>query len=740
MLDVRRGSIAARGLSVGWAMLAFACAQPPGAASTAAPTPEAPLAPNNAQPNAPNAVNTPTDTTGTARNTPPAGTSSTTPPVVTPPTAVAPPSSANPPVTPPPMNPGLPVGPKGTAPNGIPLERIVPTDDRAVVNAARSPLPISGGTLLISRDGMQAFASDPDRDRVSVVDLFTHLLVGNVALQAGDEPGRLVQDEQNRLHVVLRNAGAVATIDLWARTVTARRSVCASPRGILYEASSKLLHVSCMGGEIVSLPAAGGEVSARAKVDSDLRDLVTQGEGLYVTRAKSAELIKLDANKVAVSRVRPLEPRFLFPETTGAQVVDTLEPTLARRTVASKDGGFVMLHQGSRNGDIELGGMHDGSTQVTGASPYGGTGTCRGVVNTEITKFDREGKATVTAQLSDVLAVDVAEGPDGEIAVAVAGARDPLQPAVGFNGDAFAGAKLPIAPAGSFPGDGIFSVSRYHAATLQAFAEQSQMGGCAPPMAIHPLEGPATSVAFLSDGRLIAQTREPAALWVLGALSDPNQAAPAKISLGGVSVFDTGHELFHRDAGAGVACASCHLEGGDDGHTWHFVDQGPRRTQSIQVGLEGTQPFHWVGDMSDIGTLMENVFVGRMGGVHQTPARVGALEKWMYSVKAPVPLRVPTDAAAVRGQAIFAGEAECSKCHEGAKFTNNKTVDVGTGLPLQVPSLVAIGYRGPWLHNGCAATLLDRFNPACGGGDQHGRTLQLSTDQLQDLVAYLETL
>jgi hypothetical protein len=44
------------------------------------------------------------------------------------------------------------------------------------------------------------------------------------------------------------------------------------------------------------------------------------------------------------------------------------------------------------------------------------------------------------------------------------------------------------------------------------------------------------------------------------------------------------------------------------------------------------------------------------------------------------------------------------------------------------------------MHTGCAATLLDRFTPACGGGDTHGHTSQLTSDQLDDLVAYLETL
>jgi hypothetical protein len=44
------------------------------------------------------------------------------------------------------------------------------------------------------------------------------------------------------------------------------------------------------------------------------------------------------------------------------------------------------------------------------------------------------------------------------------------------------------------------------------------------------------------------------------------------------------------------------------------------------------------------------------------------------------------------------------------------------------------------MHNGCAKTLTERFDPACGGGDAHGKTSQLGTDQIGDLVVYLSSL
>jgi hypothetical protein len=636
----------------------------------------------------------------------------------------------------PPPYPGLPTGPDLPIDPATQLTRFVPTDTRSAIQALHAT-PISGGTLLITSDGATAVASDPERDRVSIVNLTTSVLaspglLANVALQAGDEPGRMVQDAAGNVHVVLRRAGAVATIALSTQAVVARRSVCASPRGIAYDAGTQMLKIACVGGELIDLPAASGEVASRVKVDSDLRDVVQTTSGSFVSRLKSAELLHLDAHGAMLASSRPPVPTMLFPETDGSEIVDTLEPVGARRTIASQNGGFVMLHQGARNGDIEV----QSDNANAGGSPYGGTGSCSGVVTTEVTGFDASGKPTGTVEFGGVLAVDISESAKtSEFAVAFAGAADPLQPLAQLGG-----ASLPTAPtdpAGNPAALEVATVMQFDRATLD-MPQTLENPACIGPIGVVTLPAPATAVAYAGD-RLVVQTREPAALFIVDSALNNQGTARVQIDLGGPSMLDTGHEIFHRDAGAGVACASCHLEGGDDGHVWHFVDQGARRTQSMFVGLQGTAPFHWVGDMNDLGTLMENVFVGRMGGVHQNAARLGGLEQWLYAIKEPPALRAASDPAAARGRKLFEGDAKCSTCHSGAKFTDNKTVDVGTGLALQVPSLVGVAYRGPWIHTGCAATLRDRFDPACGG-DKHGETAQLSSAQIDDLVAYLETL
>jgi cytochrome c len=214
------------------------------------------------------------------------------------------------------------------------------------------------------------------------------------------------------------------------------------------------------------------------------------------------------------------------------------------------------------------------------------------------------------------------------------------------------------------------------------------------------------------------------------------------ITLSTESRADTGHLIFHANAGANLACASCHAEGNDDGRVWSFTCEGERRTQSLHTGLRGTEPFHWSGNEADIGRLMDDVFVGRMSGPALATTQADMLLSWIDGQPRPLrPASLDRDAV-VRGRSVFNDpqRGACASCHSGSTFTNNQTVDVGTGGAFQVPSLVGVGSRGPFMHNGCAKTLADRFGGACGGGDRHGFTSMLTGAEISDLIAFLNSI
>lgn len=635
------------------------------------------------------------------------------------------PPTSDPGITPPSASPGVP-----TVSPGVPVEAL-PTDDREPVTRAVPPPPISGGTLLIARDGRTAIAADPDRDRVVFVDLKEGKVLGEVTLDAGAEPGRLIEDASGRVHVALRGSGKLASIDVASRELLEERSVCGSPRGVAYDEGQDALHVACLQGDLVTLPAAGGDPERRLQLGTDLRDVVMTGDRVRLTRFKSARVLELDAagEELGSHALRTVE-QHSFDQFDGTEKTRRFEPTLARRAVALGDDATLVLHERAMIDAVELDDPHaateEGSDAAIqemfpggGESAYGSAGGCTSIVQTAVSVVDAEGKVQHSFSLAGAtLPVDVAVSPDRRmVAVADAGRRDVAAPLRGFV-DGSVGAGLTV-----------FSLVDGTSMTDSDTLFDSCVFGDV------PVEGQPIAVAFAPDGALIVQSREPARLQLL------TSVAPRVIELGGGSRLDTGHEIFHRDAGASIACASCHGEGGDDGHVWNFDTLGPRRTQSVNVGLEGTEPFHWSGDMRDLPMIMSEVFVGRMGGVNQSTARVDALAGWLFDQRAPQALRDADDAAAQRGKHLFeSDEVACASCHSGSALTNNKTVDVGTGEPLQVPSLVGIAYRAPFIHDGCAQTLRDRFDPECGGGDKHGRTSQLDEAELDDLVAYLESL
>jgi DNA-binding beta-propeller fold protein YncE len=558
-----------------------------------------------------------------------------------------------------------------------------------VVTQDVPPPAISGGTLLVTDSGL-AVAADADRDRVYIVDLDAEALRATVQLDEGDEPGRVVADAAGRLHVALRGAGALLDLDAQGN-VLGRREVCQAPRGLAFDSASDALHVACAGGELVTFPAAGGDATRRLRFDPDLRDVVMDGDNLVLSFFRAATLVVLDADG---KPVRSREPARFLPA-SGASGQE-FEPTVAWRTIAMPGGGVIMSHQRSMT-----------STIVLAAPAYYSASLCDpSIVHGAVTVMRNVAQPTATVPLA------AATIPFAPLPVDVAVSRD--------------GAKIAIASAGS---DQVITIGT---GDTEDEAGQTDCSNAAVPQ---PVDGQPVAVAFSMEGKLVVQLREPGRLLVDG----------KAIELAEESRWDSGHDLFHRSPNinmpTSVACASCHPEGREDGHTWAF-DIGPRRTQGIGGGVLKTTPLHWDGDLEDFDAMMDEVFVRRMSGNKPGARKAEAFASWINALPV-VPTSPPVDEAAVeRGRVLFESEAVgCASCHAGERLTNDKNEDVGTGRAFQVPTLRGVALRGPFMHDGCAKTLADRFAPgACGGGDKHGQTSHLDAGEIDDLVAYLETL
>jgi hypothetical protein len=564
-------------------------------------------------------------------------------------------------------------------------------------------VPISGGTLLVMADGRHAVAADPDRDRIVTVDLDAGGgVVETIALSPGDEPGRVVEDGAGRVHVALRRGGAIATIDPLAGTVAARRAVCAEPRGLAWDPATDLLHVACTDGQLVTFAAAGGDATRRLQLDRDLRDVVVTGDRLVVTRFRTAGILTVDAAGAVIGRTAPpivQRQSFVTTDDDPDGLADAV-PAVAWRAIALPDGRVVISHQ--RRLDIALGtGTSDDS------AGYGNPGGCgASPIEATLTVMPPDGVPRATPPLFvGPLPVDIALSPSGDlISVAIAG-RGTVHT---FTAGVFGRADDQPCPTFEF----------------EVTPE------------IDDRLGAPTSIAYVDDGRLAIFYPEAPAI-VVHAVAG---AGARTIALPGGVGYDAGRETFHMTTSAGLACASCHPEGRDDGQVWDFDVLGSRRTQSVAGNILARAPYHWTGDQADLDMLIAEVFEGRMGGEWRSQAQREALGRWLDRIPAPAPILGDPEAIS-RGQALFeSAEVGCIACHNGPLYTNNQKFDVGTGELVKVPSLRGVAARPPFLHTGCAPTLDARLTDPCGGGDRHGVTSQLTAEQRADLVAFLESL
>ncbi|MGE0789635.1 MAG: hypothetical protein AB7S26_28440 [Sandaracinaceae bacterium] len=605
--------------------------------------------------------------------------------------------------------------------------------------AETGPPAVAGGTLEVAElDGaFVAVASDPARASVFITEIGAD---GSqiserfrVVLEQGDDPGRVAIDDDGRAHVVARQSGDVISIDLRTGEILERRHTCAAPRGIdIDRHRGGDLWVACAEGIVVRLAEAGGGVLETVRLrDSeghpiaDLRDVVVQEDVLfYVSRFRSAEILVVrDAEGVIGADDIHDAPRVTLAD--GA--MREMDSTVAWRMRRIGTGNEVLLvFQQAQSSQLGTLGAPAPLNQYYG-------GSCDyGVIRSAIARFNGNTYTDTQPVANAVLVVD---GAVAGSSIALAAASEPSVPRDESAGLGF----------GNF--NGVRSVPSTSSSPLCTSGFSFTTGAAehfGRPRA-------ATGVAVLPDGHVIAQYRDPGEL-VVGRIlgsnptdsyyegSSSQDVTTGTVRLSGGSVENAGHALMHEAAGSGAACASCHPEGGDDGHVWKF-DSGIRRTQTMNGGILNTAPFHWASDVRDMTAVMDGTFVGRMGGTRPAPAEIAAFEQWVDALPA-TPGIVVDSAQVDRGRSVFMSTG-CTDCHSGDLRTNNEVAannevpmaETEAAAPLPraaVPALYEVIYHAPYFHNGTAETLDDVVAMHHGDTlDEAGRT---------DLVAYLRSL
>jgi YVTN family beta-propeller protein len=285
-----------------------------------------------------------------------------------------------------------------------------------------------------------------------------------------------------------------------------------------------------------------------------------------------------------------------------------------------------------------------------------------------------------------------------------------------------------------------------------------------------------TRIAVGNDPRGLAFTPDNRHLLVANRLSDTlsvidthTNRVVSTVALEGpkeLSVLRHGEQTFYtaRYSFQGqIGCANCHIDSTFDGLTWDLEPDGFGRdivdNRPIE-DLKGTEPYKWNGGNPNLptecGPRTEKYFwrsenyddltlTDLVTYVRSLPSRPN---RWRQANGELTP-------AQERGRMLFERAVDkfgkpiplanrCSYCHSGPKGTSQKSFDVGTkkdtdnsGL-LDTPQLTNIALSSPYLHDGSAATLEQIwtiFNPE----DKHGRTNDLTKDELNDLIEYLRT-
>ena len=212
-----------------------------------------------------------------------------------------------------------------------------------------------------------------------------------------------------------------------------------------------------------------------------------------------------------------------------------------------------------------------------------------------------------------------------------------------------------------------------------------------------------------------------------------------------------------------IGCANCHIDSTFDGIEWNLEPDGFGRSivdNKLLEGVKDTEPYKWTGTNPDIptecGPRTEKYFWRSENYDNFT---LTDLATYVRSLE-PRPNRSrladgELTPAQERGQAIFVRTVDkfkkpipeynrCSYCHSGPKGTSQKIFDVGTRKPtdntglLKAPMLTNIALTAPYLHDGSARSLEEIwtvYNP----DDKHGRTNDLTKDELNDLIEYLRS-
>lgn len=201
---------------------------------------------------------------------------------------------------------------------------------------------------------------------------------------------------------------------------------------------------------------------------------------------------------------------------------------------------------------------------------------------------------------------------------------------------------------------------------------------------------------------------------------------------------EAGRRAFHEPtAFDGRSCASCHIDGREDGLVWSSP-VGQVQTPVLAGRSADTLPVGWRGESATMEAHVKRGFE-RLRGPKADDETVAALARYIAAMPTYRGAQRALTSEEARGREIFhSPETSCSTCHAGeGVWTDGIRRDVGTGAAFDTPSLRFLGDTAPYMHDGRYLTLRELLVASDG---KMGFTRHLNEAEMSALIAFLKTL
>jgi cytochrome c553 len=587
-----------------------------------------------------------------------------------------------------------------------------------------APLPAGrvGASIAVLASTGEVAVVDPDQGSVSFLDAAT--LAPRARVEVGGEPRALLELSSGELLVTTYRGGEVARVDPKKHALVAHAAICAGPWGLAETSDGGSVVVACeWEGAVVRLDPAALSAKPIAMGLSRPRAVAEIGGTVFAADFTGGALHRIGPDgTVSAIALAPEEAPYR-PALAGmtANLASAILPAFGRLHVAHE----LVNHDGNQAVEKvadDYGSVIDGNPKINPA---------------------------VTSILPGVLRSAGASDPP------VLYARFDGGPRV-FNGPAalaaYGGRYLLVANLSTAD----VAVIDTEATSPDTRAVGSFAVGAGPSGIAVDASGKVAYVDNAFDGSVSRLDLGAA----LGADAPRHEAdltrvrdLPARYSPAALA----GRKLFHDASNphvtpsAVVACSTCHPGGGDDGLVWFIhtsnIPLKRRRAPHLANAHTPTAPFHWDGSLPTVPDLVRATITDLMAG-DGLLVDADSVAAYLDEIVAP-PIPPARDAGAVaRGRDVFASaEAGCATCHGGPDLTDNGFHAVLEPMSLHAddafttcntPALHGLFLRAPYFHDGRSPSLRDLLTRPDAA--KHGDTSKLSAGQIDDLIAYLESL